>query len=755
MNVHDILNQLEEDGFFTANVYITPPGDGQVSDEDSANEDGGGQVNNLSRRQLQAEVEGVVNRSDGQLVRMGGPNDNNVFDRDPTARPASPQQAPAPPQQAPASPQQAPTSPQQAPASPQQAPASPQQAPASPQQAPASPQQAPASPQQAPASPQQAPTSPQQAPASPQQAPASPQQAPASPQQAPASPQQAPASPQQAPAPRLRNRQRNQQAPASPQQAPAPRLRNRQRNQPAPNQVAVPRQQLAGRMLQNQRQQRLQQPAVRNWRREDLPRNLNIQQQWPVLPQARFLEQNLNPLEIFELFVDDEVVDYIVDQTNLYARRDKGNHNFVTTRQEFRTFMAILLLSGYNQLPRRNMYWDRNSDCHNTAVSGAMSRNRFDEHIRYLHLADNNTLDPNNKVSKVRAFLLMINERCLLYFPQQQNISIDESMVPYFGHHSTKQFIQGKPIRFVFKLWTIADPLGYIVQFEPNTGAGGGQQYGRLGLGGTVVKDLISELPQRPYHLTFDNLFTSLPLLSELAAEGIGATGTIRKNRVEHCPMRDATQLKKEDRGALDFLHDRGSNILVVQWNDNSVVTVATNCDRVMPLARVRRWARAQRQFVQIEQTDLIKVYNTTMGGVDRADQNINTYRITMRTKKWWWPFFAHALELVMQNAWLLYRRTDAQNAESLDLLAFRRRVVQVYLMRHAAIAMPRRAAQLALPAVHKVPNEVRFDGVGHFAGPSQTTKQCALCKKNTMKLCLKCTVGLHNQCFNAFHGIH
>ncbi|KAL8604587.1 hypothetical protein ACOMHN_013367 [Nucella lapillus] len=205
------------------------------------------------------------------LVRMGGPNDDNLFDRDPTARPASPQQAPAPPQQAPASPQQAPASPQQAPASPQQAPASPQQAPASPQQ-----------------------------------------------------------------------------APASPQQAPAPRLRNRQRNQPAPNQVAVPRQQLAGRMLQNQRQQSLQQPAVRNWRREDLPRNLNLQQQWPVLPQARFLEQNLNPLEMFKLFVDDEVVDYIVHQTNLYARRDKGNHNFVTTRQEFHTFMAILLLSGYN-----------------------------------------------------------------------------------------------------------------------------------------------------------------------------------------------------------------------------------------------------------------------------------------------------------------------------------------------------------------------------------------------------------------------
>lgn len=90
MNVHDVLNQLEEDGVFNAAVYITPPGDGQLSDEDSGEEDGGGQVHNLSRRQLQAEAEGVVTRSDGQLVRMGGPNDENELDRDPTGASTTP-----------------------------------------------------------------------------------------------------------------------------------------------------------------------------------------------------------------------------------------------------------------------------------------------------------------------------------------------------------------------------------------------------------------------------------------------------------------------------------------------------------------------------------------------------------------------------------------------------------------------------------------------------------------------------------------
>ena len=33
--------------------------------------------------------------------------------------------------------------------------------------------------------------------------------------------------------------------------------------------------------------------------------------------------------------------------------------------------------------------------------------------------------------------------------------SIDESMIPYFGKHGTKQFICGKPIKFGFKVFAL------------------------------------------------------------------------------------------------------------------------------------------------------------------------------------------------------------------------------------------------------------------------------------------------------------
>jgi len=42
----------------------------------------------------------------------------------------------------------------------------------------------------------------------------------------------------------------------------------------------------------------------------------------------------------------------------------------------------------------------------------------------------------------------------------------DESMVRYYGPHPCKQFIQGKSIRFVYKVWCLNTHYGYLINFE-------------------------------------------------------------------------------------------------------------------------------------------------------------------------------------------------------------------------------------------------------------------------------------------------
>lgn len=44
-----------------------------------------------------------------------------------------------------------------------------------------------------------------------------------------------------------------------------------------------------------------------------------------------------------------------------------------------------------------------------------------------------------------------------------EHLSIDENMVPYFGRHSAKMFIRGKPICFGYILSALSTDSGYIV----------------------------------------------------------------------------------------------------------------------------------------------------------------------------------------------------------------------------------------------------------------------------------------------------
>ena len=116
------------------------------------------------------------------------------------------------------------------------------------------------------------------------------------------------------------------------------------------------------------------------------------------------------------------------------------------------------------------MYWERREDCHNLVVSAMMTKTEFLEFKRYLHLADNNALNSSDKFAKVRPFFNVINKQCIFNYQPTQYVSVDESMVSYFGKHEAKQYIHGKLIKFGFKLWVMETLLGYYIQFRPYAG---------------------------------------------------------------------------------------------------------------------------------------------------------------------------------------------------------------------------------------------------------------------------------------------
>ena len=105
-----------------------------------------------------------------------------------------------------------------------------------------------------------------------------------------------------------------------------------------------------------------------------------------------------------------------------------------------------------------------------------------------------------------------MNEQFLKYFQLEENVCVDEAIIPNYGKHSAKQYIKGKPINFGYKLWCLNSRLDYLALYELYSGKS--QIVPALGLDESVVTKLMKPLPQNlSFHVTFDNLFTSLNLL--------------------------------------------------------------------------------------------------------------------------------------------------------------------------------------------------------------------------------------------------
>ena len=267
--------------------------------------------------------------------------------------------------------------------------------------------------------------------------------------------------------------------------------------------------------------------------------------------------KKLTPKGYFELFFDDEIFNLIVEETNRYA--SEKNRSLIVDKNDIKCFIEILVLSKYLAPSKRRLLWENATDTHHALVANAMKRDKFEAIFANLHLADYiQFLDDTDKFAKARPLIKLLNKKFQQYAPNEEFYNFDESMCQYYGRHGCKQFLRGKPIRIGFKIWCGTTPLGYLVWFDPYQGKvdSSRTQENNLGLGGNLVTkcaDVLASLVRKFFHLCYDNFFNSVKLVTTLKAKFVKATGTIRENKTEKCPLIYNDALKKQGRGNYDF----------------------------------------------------------------------------------------------------------------------------------------------------------------------------------------------------------
>ncbi|KRX87629.1 hypothetical protein T4E_5105 [Trichinella pseudospiralis] len=99
-------------------------------------------------------------------------------------------------------------------------------------------------------------------------------------------------------------------------------------------------------------------------------------------------------------------------------------------------------LSGYNFLLEASHYWSTQPDMCAWIAVNTMSRNC-------------------NKMSKVTLLYSLLNASLVQYGIYHEQLSINESIVPYLCRHGTKMFIKSKLIRFCYKEWILHESDNY------------------------------------------------------------------------------------------------------------------------------------------------------------------------------------------------------------------------------------------------------------------------------------------------------
>ena len=123
-------------------------------------------------------------------------------------------------------------------------------------------------------------------------------------------------------------------------------------------------------------------------------------------------------------------------------------------------------------------------------------------------------------------------------------------------------------------------------------------------------------------------------MIDQCSLRNIPIISTLRADSLKKVPISGNKKVLKKDRGYAEVVHtsNKGKEKAVVVWKDNGAVIMASNCFGSEPIQKAKRWDRKENKEVSVDMVYVVHKHNTSMGGTDCQDQNVNKYRISIRS---------------------------------------------------------------------------------------------------------------------------
>jgi len=451
------------------------------------------------------------------------------------------------------------------------------------------------------------------------------------------------------------------------------------------------------------------------------------------------------PVQCFFTFFTTQLMVLHVDETNRHMLNREPGATPVTML-EMPAFYGIQIIMGLMPHPRLEEFWkqqpaDTPPHLAHPNFQHIMTYKRYRQIKDALHFANNDLDTAGDPLFKLRPAIAALRATFKKYFSLGTDACIDEGIIPFKGVNPHRRKIPKPGGSTGFKALILAcSDIHYCYDFlidvckEEQTI----QQH---------IEPLVSNL-SRGQVLYCDRWFGTIAVVQWLKTLEIGYVGTFLENRN---PAKMCLLPPKSPKGA--FKACKKDGICICRWEDQSqccFIMTAVGINQVL-YARKQKTGPNAGQKVPIPAPEAAKKFNFKMGGVDRFDQmKAKFYSCCGRfkTKKWYHKLWFGLVDILLVNAWLLYKHTqkDAKHFDFMHTLA--QQLIAPYLQEKQE-AQPNKDTTSHLahfkvdPTTQARPQRNCY-GCSSLRKRVRTTYGCSSCKR---ALCLACYAE-HKKCF-------
>lgn len=448
------------------------------------------------------------------------------------------------------------------------------------------------------------------------------------------------------------------------------------------------------------------------------------------------------PIDFYTLFFDEDVLDFLVSETNRYAHQIINSRILSKCsrlkkwtpidRTEMRNFLGLIIWMGLVNMPSLRDYW-RTDFLYKTRVPEIMSRNRFELILGMFHCGNNEIIE-HGRLSKVQHLVDMLVANFNKWYIPEDKVCIDESVVPFIGRLVFRQYLKNKKHRYGIKIFKLCSKDFYTLRYNIYAGK---EVVRETDVSYKIVLKLMEPYLNFGRTLYTDNWYSSVKLAEKLNQENTHLVGTLRANRKNNPENVVKKKLKKGE----IIASQSNNNVVILKWRDKrDILLIATkHSDQIIEI---------QKRNKIIKKPLVVEDYNTGKSYIDRSDQMSSYSTPLKKTIKWYKKVaFDILLSTSSVNALSLFKSVTKN--KSMTITTFKEEIIKQLLykpnvpqpispgLKHSLVTT--RQKRMCKPCYAQ-----KSENLGRLEAQNKTRKVFTYCEGCKLQMCRDCFIKKH-----------